>query len=59
MEIASNPAFQGPHEFKIAAMNKTVAFPIDPWFQLGDPRLVLGLLALVLGLAFGRSPRRD
>jgi hypothetical protein len=28
MEIASNPAFQGPHEFKIAAMNKTVAFPI-------------------------------
>lgn len=59
MEIASNPAFQGPHEFKIAAMKKTVAFPIDPWFQLGDPRLVLGLLGLIVGLAFGRSARRD
>ena len=38
------------HEFKIAALEKTVAFPIDPWFQLGDPRLVLGLALAVLGL---------
>lgn len=50
LEIATNPAFRGSHEFKIAAMNKTVAFPIDPWFQLGDPRLLLGLLFLVVGL---------
>ena len=28
-------------------MAKTIAFPLDPWFQLGDPRLVM---ALVLGL---------
>jgi hypothetical protein len=47
LEIGTNPAFSGRHEFKIAAMQKTIAFPIDPWFQLGDPRLVL---ALVLGL---------
>jgi hypothetical protein len=51
MEIATNPGFQGPHEFKIAAMAKTVAFPIDPWFQLGDPRLVLALAFGVVGLA--------
>lgn len=50
MDIATNPAFQGRHEFKIAAMTKTVAFPIDPWIQLGDPRLVLGLLLAVIGL---------
>jgi hypothetical protein len=50
LDIASNPAFQGPHEFKLAAMNKTIAFPVDPWFHLGDPRLVLGLLGLVIGL---------
>ncbi len=50
MEIATNPDFQGPHEFKVASMLKTVAFPIDPWIQLGDPRLVLGLLFLVIGL---------
>jgi hypothetical protein len=50
LEIASNPDFQGPHEFKLAAMNKTIAFPVDPWFHLGDPRLVLALLGLVIGL---------
>lgn len=47
IEISGNPEFAGRHEFKVAAMSKTIAFPIDPWFQLGDPRLVL---ALVLGL---------
>ena len=50
MDIATNPAFSGPHGFKIASMSKTLAFPIDPWMQLGDPRLVLGLLLLVVGL---------
>ena len=53
VEIATDPAFQGPHEFKIAAMTKTIAFPIDPWFQLGDPRLVLGLV--FFGIASGTS----
>ena len=47
LEITTNPAFSGSHDFKIAAMKKTIAFPIDPWFQLGDPRIVL---ALILGL---------
>ena len=51
LEIASNPAFQGAHRFKIAAMKKTFAFPLDPWAQLGDPRLVLALVFLVIGLA--------
>ena len=54
MEIATNPAFSGRHEFKIAAIRKTLAFPIDPWGQLGDPRLVLGLVVAVLALAVGR-----
>lgn len=51
MDIATNPEFHGRHEFKTAAMLKTIAFPIDPWFQLGDPRLVLALLLLVVGLS--------
>ena len=51
LEIASNPAFAGSHEFKVAAMRKTIAFPIDPWFQLGDPRVVLALLLGVIGCA--------
>jgi len=49
LEIASNPAFGGSHEFKVAAMRKTIAFPIDPWVQLGDPRLVLFLLFAMIG----------
>jgi len=47
LEIATHPKFGGRHEFKVAAMEKTIAFPIDPWYQAGDPRL---LLALLLGL---------
>ena len=49
LEIATNPAFAGSHEFKIAAVRKTIAFPIDPWSQLGDPRLVLALLLALIG----------
>jgi hypothetical protein len=51
LEIATNPAFQGSHEYKIAAIRKTIAFPIDPWIQLGDPRLVLALVFAVIGLS--------
>ncbi len=47
LEIATNPDFRGSHDFKIAALEKTIAVPIDPWFSFGDPRL---LLALILGL---------
>ena len=50
-EISLNPEFQGSHEFKVAAMEKTIAFPIDPWMQLGDPRLVLALLLGLVGCA--------
>lgn len=49
LDIATNPAFAGSHAFKIAAMRKTIAFPIDPWVQLGDPRLVLALLLAGIG----------
>ena len=51
LEISSNPAFRGSHDFKIAAMEKTIAFPLDPWFHLGDPRLLLAFVLGVIGLA--------
>lgn len=51
LDIATNPAFSGSHDFKIAAMRKTIAFPIDPWFQLGDPRLLLALILGFIGCA--------
>jgi hypothetical protein len=59
LEIATNPAFQGPHEFKLASMNKTFAFPIDPWLHLGDPRLLLALFLLVIGLAVSTLSARQ
>ena len=49
LDIASNPAFSGSHDFKVAAIAKTIAFPIDPWFHLGDPRLILALLLGFIG----------
>ncbi len=58
IEIAGNPAFQGPHEFKLAAMTKTIAFPIDPWFQFGDPRLLLALTFFGVGASVELLARR-
>ena len=49
LEIATNQAFAGKHEFKVAAMAKTIAFPVDPFNYLGDPRLVLALLLGLIG----------
>lgn len=59
IDIASKPAFQGSHEFKIAATTKTIWFPADPWFQLGDPRLVLALAFVAIGELVGRRERRS
>jgi hypothetical protein len=57
MAIATDPSFQGPHEFKIAAMAKTVAFPADPWLSAGDPRLLLALVFAIVGLLLTRRRR--
>lgn len=54
MEIATNDAFGDAHLYKVAAMSKTFAFPIDPWAQLGDPRLFLFLVLALVGLLLER-----
>jgi hypothetical protein len=46
MEIVSNPATLARHEFKIAALDKTIAYPVEAVLYLGDPRLLLGLVLL-------------
>ncbi len=48
LEIVTNPAFSGKHHFKTAALEKTIAYPIEPQLYLGDPRLLLGLILLSL-----------
>jgi len=48
MEIVSHPAIAGKHEFKLAALDKTIAYPIETQIYFGDPRLLLGLLLLAV-----------
>ena len=40
------------HAFKIAAVKKTIAFPLDPWGNPGDPRILLALVFIIIGLIF-------
>ena len=51
MNPIAGPSGSEIHRFKVAALEKTIAYPLDPWFQLGDPRLVLALLFAIVGLS--------
>ncbi len=44
MEIVTIPETWDRHEFKVAALDKTIAYPVELQINLGDPRLLLGLL---------------
>ncbi|MEP6389416.1 MAG: hypothetical protein ABJ056_05795 [Halioglobus sp.] len=46
LEIVTSPAFNGKHHFKTAALDKTIAYPIETNLYLSDPRLLLGLILL-------------
>lgn len=62
LEIATDPAFAARHEYKVAALARTVAFPVEADLYLSDPRVLLGLMLLLLGaladrlVSRGRSP---
>ena len=59
MEIVSTQEMQGRHEFKMAAITKTIAYPVETQINLGDPRGILGLLLLALyGLLEAFVPRK-
>ena len=57
LEITINQQFKGSHDFKIAAMKKTVAFPVSGGFSYADPRWFLAGVFLVLGLLRRRRSR--
>ena len=48
LDIVTNPDFSGRHHFKVAALEKTIAYPIETPFNPGDPRLLLGLICALL-----------
>ncbi|MFN9162102.1 MAG: hypothetical protein ACK6DM_05235 [Alphaproteobacteria bacterium] len=49
-EIISNPAFNSVHPYKFAAIEATRAFPVAPAIVALGPKLVVGLITLVLVL---------
>ncbi|MEQ9145875.1 MAG: hypothetical protein RLO08_16120 [Parvibaculaceae bacterium] len=46
LDISSNPAFSGRHEFKLAALEKTIAYPVEDDLFLTDPRFLLFFVLL-------------
>ena len=50
MEQSVDISPSGIHRFKVAAVEKTIAFPLDPWFHVGDPRILLAMVLVIVGL---------
>jgi hypothetical protein len=51
IELATDPAFEPAHVWKVAAMANTLAFPLRPTFVIVGPRVWLALgLALLATL---------
>ena len=58
MEIIANPEILGEHKYKIAAVNKTIAFPAESAIFFGDVRLIFGLILLIIGLLVRSRARK-
>ncbi len=58
MEITSNPAFAGRHDFKIASLEKTIAYPIEDGLPLTDPRILLFFVLLSVAGVLNAFVRR-
>lgn len=51
MEIVTNPDMMDRHEFKIAALQKTIAYPVEPFGFYSDMRVIFGMLIVIVGLS--------
>jgi hypothetical protein len=49
VEISTDPAFADAHIYKDAAMEQTIAIPLEPFLMLGSPRWLVAGALLVLG----------
>ena len=50
MEVVTHPNMLGKHDFKVAALEKTIAYPVETDIYLSDPRFLLALILIILGL---------
>ena len=51
MEIVTNPNMMNRHGFKIAALQKTIAYPVEPFGFYSDMRVIFGMLIAIVGLS--------
>ena len=51
MEIITHPNMMDRHDFKVAAMQKTIAYPVEPFAYFSDLRIILGMLMVIIGLS--------
>ena len=51
MEIITHPNMMDRHDFKVAAMQKTIAYPVEPLAYFSDLRIILGMLMVIIGLS--------
>ena len=58
MEIVTHPNMGSKHAFKVAAMEKTIAYPVETVIYLSDPRLLLALILIILGLILQNRVKR-
>ena len=60
IDIIGDPEFYARHDFKLAGLEKTIAYPIEPRIYLGDLRLLLGLFMLAItALLDARQTRKE
>ena len=50
MEVVTHPDMLSKHDFKVAALEKTIAYPVETALYLSDPRFLLALILIILGL---------
>ena len=50
MEVVTHPNTLSKHDFKVAALEKTIAYPVETDIYLSDPRFLLALILIILGL---------
>ena len=50
MEVVTHPNMRSKHAFKVAALEKTIAYPVETVLYLSDPRFLLALILIILGL---------
>ena len=58
MEVVTHPNMLSKHDFKVAALEKTIAYPVETALYLSDPRLLLALILIILGLFLQNRVKR-